>query len=241
MTQTVSAAVLVVLAGCVIRALLIVPPRSLPAATIDRPSPGGPNRRFARMGRTAVRWAQHRLVTTETHATWPAVADEVAADLRSGASLLQALDTASARDGPVGARLSAVLRPVHRGAPLADAAGQWADSTDEPAEELVAQVVQLAATTGQAAPLLFDTVADNLRERIALAGEVRAQTAQARASGLALALLPLAFSVLLTMTDSSIPSFLLGSPAGWTCLMLGFGLQAAGAWWMHRIVAGVSP
>jgi tight adherence protein B len=132
-----------------------------------------------------------------------------------------------------------MLRPVGRGGALAEAAGRWATAATEIGEILVAQAVELAATSGHATPLLFDTVADGLRERAALAGEVRAQTAQARASALALGLLPVAFTGLLALTDPSVPRFLLGRELGWACLAVGLALEAAGGWWMHRIIRGV--
>ena len=186
------------------------------------------------------RWADRRSART-TSAAWPSVADEIGAGLRSGASLRQALEAATGRGGAAGARVAGVLRPVDRGGALAEAAGRWATSATDAGEVLVAHAVELAAATGHATPLLFDTVADGLRERAALAGEVRAQTAQARASALALALLPLGFTGLLALTDPSVPRFLVGSELGWACLAVGLALEAAGGWWMHRIITGVLP
>ena len=74
-----------------------------------------------------------------------------------------------------------------------------------------------------------------------LAGEVRVQTAQARASAVALAVLPLGFTGLLALTDPGVPRFLVGSELGWACLAFGLALEAAGGWWMHRITTGVLP
>jgi tight adherence protein B len=186
------------------------------------------------------RWVERRR-TRITAVAWPSVADEIGAGLRSGASLLQALEGATGRGGLAGAHLAAALRPVDRGGALAEAAGRWATTASEVGEVLVAQAVELAATSGHATPLLFDTVADALRERAALAGEVRAQTAQARASALALGLLPLGFTGLLALTDPGVPRFLVGSELGWGCLAMGLALEAAGGWWMHRIIGGVVP
>jgi tight adherence protein B len=174
-------------------------------------------------------------------AAWPSVAEEIGAGLRSGTSLHQALAAATGRGGPAGARLAAALRPVERGGPLAETARRWSGRADDPGEQLLAHAVELVAATGHATPLVFDTVADALRERAALAGELRAQTAQARASAFTLGLLPLAFTGLLSLTDPNVPTFLFGSPAGWVCLAVGLGLQATGGWWMHRIIVGVHP
>ena len=91
-------------------------------------------------------------------------------------------------------------------------------------------------------PLLFDTVADGLRERATLAGEVRARDrAGPRRPRSPSASCRLAFTGLLALTDPSVPRFLVGSEIGWACLAVGLGLDAAGGWWMHRIIAGVLP
>jgi tight adherence protein B len=165
------------------------------------------------------------------------VADEVGAGLRSGASLRQALESASNRGGAAGETLRAVLIPVARGDPLARAADRWArTAVGEPDEALLAEAVELASTAARADPVLFDVVADTIRDRAAIAGELRAQTAQARASALALSVLPLAFTGLLAFTDPGVVAFLLGTVGGWLCLTVGLTLQAAGGWWMHRIV-----
>jgi len=238
------AAIAVLMTAGFARSLLRVPTRGVarPSDAADAAAgwPGVLTRPRARFVPLLRPWADRRGARI-TSAAWPSVADEIGASLRSGASLRQALEGATGRGGAAGVRLTGVLRPVDRGDALADAAGRWATSATDAGEVLVAHAVELAAATGQATPLLFDTVADGLRERAALAGEVRAQTAQARASALALGLLPLGFTGLLAFTDPSVPRFLVGSQLGWACLAVGLALEAAGGWWMHRIITGALP
>ena len=243
MTGALVAAGAVLFTAWFARNLLRVPPRGVVSAPTD-PTAAGPTSLLIWPQRVSLwllgRWESRRR-TQAIAAAWPSVADEIGAGLRSGASLHQALEGVTGRGGAAGARLAGVLRPVERGGALADAAGRWATSATTTGEVLVAHAVELAATTGHARPLLFDTVADGLRERAALAGEIRAQTSQARASALALGLLPLAFTGLLALTDPSVPRFLVGSEIGWACLATGLGLEAAGGWWMHRIIGGALP
>src|SRR5206468_2559697 len=80
----------------------------------------------------------------------------------------------------------AALEPVGRGQPLTEAAATWARRASSPDEALLAEAVQLSAWTGRPEPALFYAVADSARERRALAGELHAQTAQARASAIVL-------------------------------------------------------
>ena len=150
------------------------------------------------------RWSERRARAARRLA-WPSVADEIGSALRSGASLRQALGAVAAHGGAAAPRLSELLHPVSRGDDVPAAARRWADSSDDADERLLAGAVELAAGATRAEPVLFDTVARTLRERAALAGEMRAQTAQARASAAALSALPLAFTGLSRAGRSKCP------------------------------------
>lgn len=257
MTAATLAAAAVLLAGALLRVLPTAPARGTPArsagrerstgiaaAAPTRPGPLLPSRLVGVGNRVlrpmASQWIRRRH-QAERRRAWPSVADEVAAGLRSGASLHQALEAAAERGGPAGERLRAVIVPVSRGDPLGRTATRWARAATDPDEVLLAEAVQLAATTVRADPMLFDTVADTVRDRAAMAGELRVQTAQARASAMALSVLPLLFTALLAFMDPSVVTFLLATTGGWLCLAVGLGLQTIGTWWMHRIVDGVKP
>lgn len=238
------AGVAVLAVGALVRVLPAPPARRLPAGLprpegqAGSPPAGRAARRFVER-LVGSRWRRRR-DRQDRRAAWPSVADEVGAGLRSGASLRQALESAASRGGAAGETLRAVLVPVARGDPLARAANRWAHAAGEPDEALLAEAVELASTAARADPMLFDVVADTVRDRAAIAGELRAQTAQARASALALSVLPLAFTGLLALTDPGVLAFLLGTLGGWLCLTVGLTLQAAGGWWMHRIVTEAS-
>ena len=236
-----TAAVVVGLLGLVVRVLGRMPARSLPGVGA---SDGGGELAFS--GPSPVRWPgrrrwSERRARAARRLAWPSVADEIGSALRSGASLRQALGAVAAHGGAAAPRLSELLHPVSRGDDVPAAARRWADSSDDADERLLAGAVELAAGATRAEPVLFDTVARTLRERAALAGEMRAQTAQARASAAALSALPLAFTGLCALADRSVLSFLVGTLPGLACLVAGTGLQGLGLWWMHRTIAGVAP
>jgi tight adherence protein B len=167
---------------------------------------------------------------------WSGVADEMAAGLRAGASLHQALATAGAREDEAGVVIRQVLGPIARGQALIEGGRDWAARATNPDELLVAEAVQLAAWTGRPEPLLFDAVADTARERLALAGELRTQTAQARASAAVLALLPIGFTTFTAATDGEAAHFLTATTAGWICIITGLTLEALGALWMRAAI-----
>ena len=106
---------------------------------------------------------------------------------------------------------------------------------------MAAGALALAATAGGPQARAVDGVADTLRERRAVAAEVRAQSAQARLSALVIGLLPVAFLAWAVVTDRRTAVFLVASPPGWACLVAGIALEAAGALWMRRILRGAAP
>jgi tight adherence protein B len=78
-------------------------------------------------------------------------------------------------------------------------------------------------------------VAATLRERLAVAGEVRALTSQTRASMLVIAAAPVLFCVFASTTDPRTSTFLFRSPVGLACLAAGISLDIVGAFWMRRL------
>jgi Flp pilus assembly protein TadB len=170
-----------------------------------------------------------------------AALDDVARALRSGASLLQAVDDAG-RGPPDPSRrvLADLARVSSRGLPLGQVALAWAATTSSADERLAATALALAADGGRHPARAIDGVAATLRERAAIAAEVRVQGAPARLSALVIAGLPLVFTTWCVVTDPRIAAFLLTTGAGWACLASGAALELVGAWWMARIVRSVA-
>ena len=93
----------------------------------------------------------------------------------------------------------------------------------------------LGAETGGAQARAIDGVAATLRDRLAVAGEVRALTSQTRASMLVIAAAPVAFCVFASTTDPRTSTFLFRTPVGLACLAAGISLDIVGALWMRRL------
>jgi tight adherence protein B len=166
----------------------------------------------------------------------PAALDRLAASLRSGASLTMALDeVGEALEAPIGPEISGLAREAARGRPVREVLDDWTSARDDPGTRLAASALVLASIVGSAPARAVDGVAATVRERLDLAAERRALAAQARTSALVLSIAPVAFAALLVLGDTAAAGFLLGTPAGWLCLGLGVGLDAAGAWWMARL------
>lgn len=171
-------------------------------------------------------------------AALPGVLEGVAGRLRAGASLPEAL--ADAADEPSGsalldADLGDLRRRIAHGQPFADAVEGWAERRPAPGVGLVAAALVLGAEAGGARARAIDGVAATLRDRRAVAAEVDALSTQARASALVMMGAPVVFAALGLLSDPEVARFLLATPAGLACLVLGLGLDALAGWWMVGI------
>jgi tight adherence protein B len=200
--------------------------------------PGGTGTRLSGAVRRA---SAHRRRARQRIEGLPGLLEDVARGVRAGSSLRQACGEAAALDESAGAGLATAVRDAERGRPLADAFAGWAATTTFAEERLAAGALALAATAGGPQARAIDGVAATLRERRAVAAEIRAQSAQARLSALVIGALPVVFLLWALATDRRTAAFLVASPAGWACLGVGLGLEAAGAVWMRRLLRGAAP
>lgn len=167
----------------------------------------------------------------------PGWLDAAARSARAGASLRDALrEGAAVLDGSATGRfLSSFVRSIDRGEPLDPALGQLAAAPPGSARLLVARALRLAGSVGGPAAAVLDAAASTLHERAALVREVRALSTQARMSAAVMAVAPVVFAVGSVQLDQRVGAFFTTIP-GAVCVAAGLGLDAAGAWWMARIV-----
>ncbi|MGZ4726119.1 MAG: type II secretion system F family protein [Acidimicrobiales bacterium] len=168
--------------------------------------------------------------------------ETVARSLRSGSSLTRALGEAVAELPPSDAvhDLERALSAVRSGASVVAALERWSVDGRGRARVLAGTALTLGAELGGAPARSLDAAAAGLRDRAALAREVRALSSQARASAAVMVVGPPLFLVLASVADHRLPQVLLGSPMGLGCLVAGIALDAAGAWWMATLVRRVS-
>lgn len=169
----------------------------------------------------------------------PAAIDSLVALVASGSSLAQALGGAAARGGEVGADLALVVARRRHGQSLQQSLDQWSRDRPGTGVSLVADALALAGTSGGSQTRALEGVGATLRERQALAREVRALGSQARTSAVVLVATPVVFAAFVAMADARIRHVLFATPLGWMCIVAGAVLDAVGAWWMARLVSGV--
>jgi tight adherence protein B len=186
----------------------------------------------------AARWLTRHRRRRQRDAQLPDALDRLAAALRAGQAPGPALVAVAAKvPEPLGAELQAIARRLVGGVSLATALDAWAaDPTASDDVRLAAATLTLGAGAGGAVARAVDGVAATLRERGELAAEVRALATQARSSATVLAVAPIGFTALVATVEPAIVAFLLTTPVGLGCLVVGGALQALGATWMARIV-----
>jgi tight adherence protein B len=170
------------------------------------------------------------------------VLEVVARSLRSGAALTGALAEA-VTELPRSAAvddLECALATIRAGAPVVDALEGWRTASADRPRVMAGTALALGAELGGVPARSLDAAASGLRDRAALAREVRALSSQARASAAVMVLGPPIFLGAASAAEHRLFEVLFGSPAGLLCLVAGAALDAAGAWWMAALVRGAT-
>ncbi|HAI64756.1 MAG TPA: hypothetical protein DCM13_07715 [Acidimicrobiaceae bacterium] len=182
----------------------------------------------------ALRWRRRR----DDRAALPLALELLARELRAGATVPHAV-RAVAADEACGRSLVSVVERIERGGRVIDELDRWAAASPSPDAHLARAVLQLGFTTGAALADSLDRVAATMRDRLEFDDELRALTAQSRASATVLTVAPAAFLLVLGLTAPELVAPLFTTRLGWICLLAGIGLDAVGFWWMRHLVAGV--
>jgi tight adherence protein B len=179
-------------------------------------------------------------VTRRGGAGLPEVVEAMASSIAAGGSVAAAVErAASGAPSPLDVELRSVVDLVHRGVPVTVAVDRWSVRSEADGARLVAAAVSLGLHAGGEVDAALRGVAATLRERRSLDREVRALSSQARMSAAVIAVSPVAFGVVATLTDPATARFLFGTRSGAACLAAGATLDLLGWWWMRRISGSV--
>ena len=159
----------------------------------------------------------------------PGLLESVAADLRTGVSLLDALRAQPDRAVPGHELLAELLDRVALGVPLGVAATTWTANGPGSDVAAVGTAVRIAAERGGNAAPAFERLAVAIRERHHTLDTVLVQTSQARLSALVEAAAPVGFLGFTLLTDARAAGTFLTTAAGRWCLGLGMLCNALAA------------
>ena len=124
---------------------------------------------------------------------------------------------------------------MEAGSTLVEALDDWASTIGHTDVELVVAVLVLGDASGASVGARLDHTAATLRQRAALADEVRALTAQSRASATVVALAPVGFALVVAATDPRLIHAMFETSIGRASLTAGLILDLIGLWWMRRL------
>jgi tight adherence protein B len=161
----------------------------------------------------------------------------IASAMRSGRSLLQAIELAATDLDPLlGSTFRRLADRTGLGDPMDESIDAWARDVGGPDARLVAGVLKLHRRTGGSLAASLENLADTLRDRRASARELGSLTAQARLSATILGLLPIGFFLFLSVIARRDLEAAYETPTGVVAIAFGFALQGAAYVWIRHLL-----
>ena len=157
--------------------------------------------------------------------------------LRSGFAFTQAVELAAGQiASPMKDELESFLRDGRLGQAAEDSLKALAERTGSLDVEMIVTTILVQRTTGGNLSEILDNVAETIRERERLKGEIRALTASQRFSGLILSIYPAFLAAVFFLIAPSVMKVLVTEEVGRILLAVAIGLQLIGAWTIRRIL-----
>jgi tight adherence protein B len=192
-------------------------------------------------------WSEHaphvrlrrRRAAAAAVAGLPDALRRLAAELSAGRTVEHALASAgSLAEGPLGPALRGAAEDLARGRPLDEALGRRLPP--DPACELLAAGLALQRRVGGDLPRLCRELARTLDERCRVEADVRALTAQARFSAIAVPLLPPLGLLAMTVLDPVGVHRLVATPLGLMIVLSAAMLDVVGALLIRGVVRSIA-
>ena len=147
----------------------------------------------------------------------------LANSLRSGYSLLQAMETVSRElPPPISVEFARVVREIGLGLTIEEALAHMVQRINSDDLDLVTTAVNVQHEVGGNLAEILDTISHTIRERVRIKGQIRAMTASQRLSGNVVAILPIALAIFMYIFNPDYLSKMWKESCG--IMMLAFGL-----------------
>jgi tight adherence protein B len=157
--------------------------------------------------------------------------------LRAGYSLLQAVEAVAAEaPQPTGREFGRSIAESRLGRPVVDTMQAIAERMRSQDFQWAVMAIEIQREVGGNLAEVLQTVADTMRQRNRLKGEIRALTAEGRLSAIVLAMLPVVLFAFLYTTNRGYLEPLFSVTAGLIAIGAGLGLMGAGIYWLKKIV-----
>jgi tight adherence protein B len=161
----------------------------------------------------------------------------LAGSLRAGRSIGQAMEALSKQSpDPLGRELRKIVAEVRLGRPLQEALKEASDRIGSPDFGWVVLSIQIQAEVGGNLASLLDGVAETMRERARMRGEVKALTAEGRASALMLVVMPPGLAMAMFSMNPTYMEPLITTGTGKVLLGISAAMIGGGYAWMNKMV-----
>ena len=157
--------------------------------------------------------------------------------LKAGHSFAQALSSVAKNAAPpISEEFGRATREIALGISVDDALNHMVERNKSEDFDLLVTAVQIQRVVGGNLAEILDTIAFTIRERIRIQGEIRTITAQARASGWIITILPFGLAGVLALISPGYFGPFLSDPLGHVLIGLGIVSVAIGAAAIQKIV-----
>lgn len=161
-----------------------------------------------------VRWRQGRRLK-EFNAHLPDALSLLSNALKAGLSLPQAIESVAQSAGyPIGEELTRVMQETKLGTSTPAALANMVRRIGSEDLDLIVTAISIQATVGGNLARILDGISHTIRQRVQMKSQIGAMTAQMRASGWIITLLPFIVAAVLNLITPSYFQVMLTEPAG---------------------------
>jgi len=157
--------------------------------------------------------------------------------MRSGFSFLQAMDMVRREmPDPISTEFKRTLREINLGMSTEEALENFTKRVESKDLDIIVTAILVQRKVGGNLAEVLDNIADTIRDRIKIKGELRALTAQGRISGIIIGLLPAALCLILMVINPGYIMLLFSDARGVLLLCLAIAMEATGVFLINKIV-----
>lgn len=179
----------------------------------------------------------HKLRRQRIVAQLPDALLSIASNMRSGLSLIQALETTvSYESAPLQQELALLLRELKLGVDMNEALDNLYNRVPVVEVQLVAASMRLSRETGGALSETLERISDTLRKRLQMEGKIKSLTAQGKLQGIVMVALPIFLIMSLRQMEPRAMEYLFYSWYGWVTIVVIIILEVIGYHFIRKIV-----
>ncbi|MDH7498398.1 MAG: type II secretion system F family protein [Syntrophomonadaceae bacterium] len=157
--------------------------------------------------------------------------------LRAGFGFQQAMDTVRKEmPPPLSTEFEWTLREIRLGTTTEEALQHMAERVRSDDLDMIVTAVLIQRQVGGNLAEILENIAETIRERTRIRGEIKVLTAQGRISGLIIGLLPVVLLLVIMMVNPSYMNTMLQSAIGPYLLAAGAVFEVIGFWCIKKIV-----